>query len=132
MAKAFAKLQQATVLIARKGQSDPEEAAAAATDYLQLFGYVALGYMWLRMAKMAQGRLSGGDADAVFYEAKLRTARFYMQRTLADGQCTLPGAECRQGEPDGAGTRSILTGSVTASRSGRDRAASSVGGGSAG
>ena len=82
LAKAFAKLQQATVLIARKGLSDPEEAAAAATDYLQLFGYVALGYMWLRMARIAEGRLSEGDADAGFYEAKVRTAQFYMQRML--------------------------------------------------
>ena len=82
LSKAFAKLQQATVLIARKGQSEPDEAAAAATDYLQLFGYVALGYMWLRMARIAEDRLSHGDAGALFYEAKVRTARFYMQRTL--------------------------------------------------
>ena len=82
LAKAFAKLQQATVLIARQGQADPEAAAAAATDYLQLFGYVALGYMWLRMAKLARGRRPVADADADFYEAKVRTARFYMQRTL--------------------------------------------------
>ena len=81
LAKAFGRLQQATVLIARHGQADPEAAAAAATDYLQLFGYVALGYMWLRMAKLAQQRLlTGGDAG--FYEAKVSTARFYMQRML--------------------------------------------------
>ncbi|HEX6011631.1 MAG TPA: acyl-CoA dehydrogenase C-terminal domain-containing protein, partial [Geminicoccaceae bacterium] len=82
LAKAFTKLQQATVLCARKGEADPEEAAAAATDYLQLFGYVALGYMWLRMAKLARNRLPAADAEAGLYEAKLRTARFFMQRTL--------------------------------------------------
>ena len=54
LAKAFAKLQQATVLIARRGEADPEEAGAAATDYLRLFGLVALGYMWCRMAKCAR------------------------------------------------------------------------------
>jgi hypothetical protein len=82
LAKAFARLQQATVLIARQGQADPEAAAAAATDYLQLFGYVALGYMWLRMAKLAQDRRSAKDGDAEFYTAKVITARFYMYRTL--------------------------------------------------
>ena len=82
LAKAFAKLQQATVLIARKGEADPEEAAAAATDYLQLFGLVALGYMWLRMAKCARDRLPAADVDTGFYDAKLKTARFYMQRML--------------------------------------------------
>jgi alkylation response protein AidB-like acyl-CoA dehydrogenase len=82
LAKAFATLQQATVLCARKGEADPEEAAAAAADYLQLFGYVALGYMWLRMAKLARHRLPAADAEAGLYDAKLRTARFFMQRTL--------------------------------------------------
>ena len=55
---------------ARAGR--PRGAAAAATDYLQLFGYVALGYMWLRIAKVAQGCLAAGDVDAGFYEAKVR------------------------------------------------------------
>jgi alkylation response protein AidB-like acyl-CoA dehydrogenase len=82
LAKAFAKLQQASLLIARDGHADPEAAAAAATDYLQLFGYVALGYMWLRMARQAQSRLPAADANAGFYEAKITTARFYMRRTL--------------------------------------------------
>jgi alkylation response protein AidB-like acyl-CoA dehydrogenase len=81
LAKAFGRLQQATVLIARQGQADSEAAAAAATDYLQLFGYVALGYMWLRMAKLAHGRLAGEGNDG-FYETKVRTARFYLHRTL--------------------------------------------------
>jgi alkylation response protein AidB-like acyl-CoA dehydrogenase len=82
LAKAFAKLQQATILIAQKGEADPEEAAAAATDYLQLFGYVAVGYMWLCMAKLARNRVPAADADAGFYDAKLTTAQFFMHRTL--------------------------------------------------
>src|SRR3954452_14357899 len=82
LAKAFGRLQQATVLIAQQGQADPEAAAAAATDYLQLFGYVAIGYMWLCMAKLAQGCRPANDGDAGFYRAKVETARFYMQRRL--------------------------------------------------
>jgi hypothetical protein len=38
--------------------------------------------MWLRMAKLAHGRLAGAGADAGFYEAKVGTARFYLHRTL--------------------------------------------------
>ena len=52
----------------------------AATDYLHLFGYTAFGYLWARMAKVALEK-RGGD-DAAFYEAKLATARFFMQRLL--------------------------------------------------
>ena len=32
----------------------PDNAGAGSTDYLHLFGLVALGYMWAQMAKAAQ------------------------------------------------------------------------------
>ncbi len=66
----------------RTGLADPEEAGAAASDYLRLFGLVALGFMWARMAKLAAGRLPGAGAEAAFYQAKLATARFFMERIL--------------------------------------------------
>ncbi|WP_188261403.1 acyl-CoA dehydrogenase C-terminal domain-containing protein [Azospirillum tabaci] len=82
LAKAFAKLQQATAVIAQKGLKDPEEAGAAATDYLRLFGLVALGWMWLRMVKAAQAKLAAGEGNTAFLEAKIRTARFYTAKLL--------------------------------------------------
>jgi len=82
LAKAFAKLQQATGIIAQKGMNDPEEAAAAATDYLRLFGLVALGWMWLKMVKAARAKQSQGEGNAAFHNAKLTTARFYMTKLL--------------------------------------------------
>ncbi|MDQ2103207.1 acyl-CoA dehydrogenase C-terminal domain-containing protein [Azospirillum isscasi] len=82
LAKAFAKLQQATAIVAQKGLKDPEEAGAAATDYLRLFGLVALGWMWLKMVKAAQAKQSAGEGDAAFLEAKIRTARFYTAKLL--------------------------------------------------
>jgi len=82
VAKAFAKLQQATGIIAQKGMKDPEEAAAAATDYLRLFGLVALGWMWLKMVKAARAKQSQGEGNAAFHNAKLTTARFYMTKLL--------------------------------------------------
>ncbi len=80
LAKAFGRLQQATITVAQKSLANPDEAGAAATDYLRLFGLTALAYLWARMAGVAQGKL-GGDEDA-FYRAKVNTARFYMQRLL--------------------------------------------------
>ncbi|MBI1206194.1 MAG: acyl-CoA dehydrogenase [Azospirillum sp.] len=93
LARAFGKLQQATLLIATRGLKDPLEAAAASTDYLRLFGLVALGAMWLRMAKAAQrgaaqlgavqaGDTPPGDGRLGFYDAKLKTARFYFAKLL--------------------------------------------------
>jgi alkylation response protein AidB-like acyl-CoA dehydrogenase len=82
LAKAFGILQQATAHIATVALKDPEEAGAAATEYLRLIGLVALGFMWARAAKLAAEKLPQADGDAGFYKAKLTTARFYMERIL--------------------------------------------------
>jgi alkylation response protein AidB-like acyl-CoA dehydrogenase len=81
-AKSFAKLQQATAWLAQAGLADPEEAGAAATDYLRLFALTALAYMWCRMAEIALEK-KGGE-EAAFYEAKLAAARFFMARLLPE------------------------------------------------
>ena len=78
--KALQRLQTATLTVAQRGLGDPEEAGAAASDYLRMFGLVAVGYMWCRMAKLAAEK---PDGDA-FYDSKLKTARFYVQKILPD------------------------------------------------
>ncbi|PZQ47248.1 MAG: acyl-CoA dehydrogenase [Micavibrio aeruginosavorus] len=91
LAKAFAKLQQSTAMIAQKGLKDPNEAGAASSDYLRQFALVALGYMWARMAKVAAAKLKT-DTDPgkkEFFESKIKTARFFFERML-------PEADARQ------------------------------------
>lgn len=80
--KAFAKLQQATGWLAQAGLRKPEEAGAAATDYLRLFALVAIGYMWCRMAEIALQRQAGDQAE--FYQTKLACARFFMVKLLPE------------------------------------------------
>ena len=83
LARAFGALQLATGFIAQKSFSDPEEAGAASTDYLRMLGLVALGFMWVRMAKVAAAKLPAADGDdAAFYKAKRTTAAFYIDRIL--------------------------------------------------
>ncbi|GAN77828.1 acyl-CoA dehydrogenase C-terminal domain-containing protein [Acidisphaera rubrifaciens] len=82
LGRAFGALQLATAHIASKGMGDPEEAGAAATEYLRLFGLVALGYMWARTAKLSLEKMMSAGADAAFYQTKLQTARFYFERIL--------------------------------------------------
>ena len=79
---AFGKLQMSTLTVATRGFGNPDEAGAAATDYLKLFALVAVGFMWLKMAKVAAAKLSVAGDRAPFYEAKLKTARFYFGRIL--------------------------------------------------
>jgi alkylation response protein AidB-like acyl-CoA dehydrogenase len=82
-ARAFGALQLATGFIAQKAFADPEEAGAAATDYLRMLGLVALGFMWVRMAKVAADKLpTATGEDAAFYQAKRKTAAFFIDRVL--------------------------------------------------
>ena len=78
------QLQKATMLLAEKGFANPDEVGAAATEYLNLMGYIAVGWQWLRMATVSQQKLAAGEGDARFHEAKLKTARFYFSRLLPE------------------------------------------------
>ena len=80
--QSFGALQLATGHIAQKGLKDPEEAAAAATDYLRLLGFVAMGYCFAKAAKVAHAKLAEGTGEAEFYKAKLVTAQFFFDRLL--------------------------------------------------
>ena len=55
--------------------------------YLKLWGIVVGGWQMARAALAAQRKLDAGEGDAVFYRAKIRTARFYADFFLsqADG-----------------------------------------------
>jgi alkylation response protein AidB-like acyl-CoA dehydrogenase len=77
------RLQKAAMHLATRAMVNGDEAGAAATDFLHLLGYVAIGHMWVRQARAASGHLTnGGVMPAAFYVAKVRTSRYFMQRML--------------------------------------------------
>ncbi|MFD1883694.1 acyl-CoA dehydrogenase C-terminal domain-containing protein [Paracoccus pacificus] len=75
-------LQAAGMFFMENGMKNPNAALAGSYDFMHLFGHVALGLMWGRMAVAAQAALDAGAADAGFYETKLATGRYYMARQL--------------------------------------------------
>jgi acyl-CoA dehydrogenase len=83
--KGLNDLQAATMWLMQNGMKNPDDAGAASTDYMHLFGLVSLGYMWGLMAKAAQGKLAdGADGQASFYENKLATGRYFMERVMPE------------------------------------------------
>lgn len=74
--------QQLTAEIGKSAQQNPNEIGAASVDYLMYSGYVVVGYMWLKMAVVAQQKLDAGVGNQAFYQAKLHTAQFYFDRIL--------------------------------------------------
>jgi alkylation response protein AidB-like acyl-CoA dehydrogenase len=70
-------LGRVTGTVMARAARDPDEIGAAAADYLRLFGLVATGWMWVRMAVLGDSG-SGGEVAA----SKVATARFYVSRLL--------------------------------------------------
>jgi alkylation response protein AidB-like acyl-CoA dehydrogenase len=68
--------------IGEAAMSNPDEAGAAAVDYLMYSGYITLAYFWAQMAVVARQKIAEADGDASFYQAKLMTAKFYFDRLL--------------------------------------------------
>ncbi len=75
------KVEKLTMEIGMKALQNPDEAGAAAVDYLRVIGHLVLGYFWARMARVALDHAH--DADP-FYRAKLATARFYFAKLMPE------------------------------------------------
>jgi alkylation response protein AidB-like acyl-CoA dehydrogenase len=78
---AKSRLQEGTNWLMANGMSNFDNAGAASTDYLRLFGITALAYMWARMAKVAHGKASAADP---FYANKIKTGRYFIDRVVPE------------------------------------------------
>ena len=78
---AKAQLQDGTNWLMENGMKNFDNVGAASSDYLQLFGLTVFAYMWAKMAKVA---LAKKDSSDPFYENKLITGRYFMDRVLPE------------------------------------------------
>jgi acyl-CoA dehydrogenase len=90
LGEALGVLQQATMWFMQNATKKPDNAGAGSYDYMQLFGLVALGYMWAQMAKAAQDKLkAGANGSEERMKAKLVTGKFFMERVLPESAAHL-------------------------------------------
>ncbi|WP_448246908.1 acyl-CoA dehydrogenase C-terminal domain-containing protein [Thalassotalea agariperforans] len=79
LASSITKLAELTDNIVQQSAHNPEILGTAANDYLHCFGYVAMAYTWALMAEKSIDNLA---QDSEFYQAKLKTARYYFTKIL--------------------------------------------------
>lgn len=72
----LAKLTQSLLVAASK---NPDELGSAACDYLHIFGYTAMAFVWAKMASVSHSLMAD---DPQFHQGKLITARYYFNRIL--------------------------------------------------
>ena len=84
--KGLNDLQAATMWLMQNAMAKPDNAGAASTDYMHLFGLVVA-----RLHVGADGEGRAGEArrrrrrrSASFYENKLVTGRFFMERVMPE------------------------------------------------
>ena len=82
LVQALDALEEATGWLVAQYRARPEAVAAVAVPYLKLFGTVAGGWLMARAALIARSRLAAPSADRAFLEAKLASARFYLEHLL--------------------------------------------------
>ena len=82
LGQSLGHLQQASMWFMQNAMVKPDNAGAGSYDYMHLFGLVALGYMWCRIAEAALAKLPKANGSAARWNAKLVTARFFMERML--------------------------------------------------
>ncbi|WP_454563657.1 acyl-CoA dehydrogenase C-terminal domain-containing protein [Pseudomonas sp. AIG] len=71
-----------TMKVGMAAMKNPDEVGAASVDYLMYSGYIILGYLWLRMALVAQAQLEAGEGEVDYLRGKLATCEFYFKRLL--------------------------------------------------
>jgi hypothetical protein len=81
---ALGDLQKASMWLMQNAMAKPDNAGAASYDYMHLLGRVALALMWVRIAAVAIEKKAREPDQAALMDAKLITARFYMERILPE------------------------------------------------
>jgi len=81
-------LERLTPQLQAQLASDANLGLSNATAYLDLFGRVVVGWIWLRQALIASRALTAGavGSEADFYQGKLHAARYFMDWELAGVQ----------------------------------------------
>lgn len=79
--QALTRLEQVTRHLAAQVGAAPDRGLANATLYLDCFGHVIMGWMWLRITQAAQ-KCTARDGDSDFLRGKHQAARYYFAREL--------------------------------------------------
>jgi len=72
-------LEKTTNQVLASSKDNIENLGTAANDYLHLFGYVAMAFIWAKMAKVSLEKMS---EDEKFHQSKVKTARYFYAKLL--------------------------------------------------
>ena len=78
LAEATTALAELTQAVLTSAQENPDELGCAANDYLHVFGYTAMAFVWAKMAEVSFAT----EESSEFHQSKIHTARYFYARLL--------------------------------------------------
>ena len=75
-------LQAASMYFMQNGIKNPYDALAGSYDFMHMLGHVCLGFMWSKMAKISMEKIENHCENPEYYENKIKTGKFYMERWM--------------------------------------------------
>ena len=85
LGQALGELQQATMWLMQNALGNPDNAGAGSTDYMHLFGLVALGYMWCLIVEAAKAKAAGRQRLGRAHVREARHRPFFRRASVAGG-----------------------------------------------
>ena len=79
-------LEDVVAYVVNNMKSDIKGVFAGSVPYLKLAGIVLGGWQMARAALVAERKLKAGEGDAMFYQAKIATARFFADHVLSQAE----------------------------------------------
>lgn len=85
LTQALTTLKSVTSDLQTQLAADPDHGLSNATAYLDMFGKVVVGWIWLKQAMVAEKALAAGasGSEEAFYQGKVHAARYFMNWELA-------------------------------------------------
>lgn len=85
LTQALTTLKSVTSDLQEQLAADPDHGLSNATAYLDMFGKVVVGWIWLKQAMVAEKALAAGasGSEEAFYQGKVHAARYFMNWELA-------------------------------------------------
>ena len=78
--KSFKDLIDVTDLFQSFDKDKISEKNGAAVEYLEMFSYVAVGFMWLKILEISYDKNSTNRSE--FFESKIETGIYYFQKII--------------------------------------------------
>ena len=83
LSAALSTVEEVTEALQAMKKSEPDRALANAYLYMECFGHLVVGWLWLRQAQAAlRGLQNGGERPASFYQGKLNACDYFLRYEL--------------------------------------------------